>query len=119
MKSLSILVVVIAYLICGFGLSFSKLVMFSFEEKVKRSDIIIHGRVNGINRNILSENRAIVDVNQVVAGELREKQVKIKFGRKCDLPKSSHTLCRISGHKKSVVFWCFAELNRSFGEDVA
>jgi YD repeat-containing protein len=37
----------------------------------------------------------------------------------CDLPKSSHTLCRISGHKKSVVFWCFAELNRSFGEDVA
>ena len=59
----------------------AKLVLYTFEEKVQKSDIIICGQVKKVKKSIFAKNKSLIDVNYIVVGQLETKQIEIRYGR--------------------------------------
>lgn len=60
----------------------AKVVIYSFKEKAKKADIIIIGKVVSVQTKYFSENVALVSIDEAIFGDLKSKEIKIKFGRK-------------------------------------
>ena len=61
---------------------YSKLIYFSLEEIVSRSDVIIYGKVLDVRERFFERNVCVFTVERVVAGQLKERRIKIDFGRR-------------------------------------
>ena len=60
----------------------SKLVLYSFQDIVTKSDAIAIGRIKDVKKFLFQENKAIVSIDQVVCGKLSAQELGVLFGRK-------------------------------------
>ena len=58
----------------------AKIVVFTFEEKVVKADIILIGKVVKTNKKLFGYDIAIIKPERVIKGKLESDQIKIKFG---------------------------------------
>ncbi len=65
----------------------AKIVVYSFEEKVNRSDVIAIGKIIKITKNIFTKDEIIIDIIELIKGDISKKQIEIEYGNYFFAPK--------------------------------
>lgn len=79
-KQIKILFLSLFLILLLFGNSFAKIKIYSFEEIIHESNIIVIGEVTEVNKNIFGNDVAKIKKIKTIKGELKEVVLKIKFG---------------------------------------
>lgn len=61
--------------------AYGKLVLYSFEEKVARSEAIVIGKIIKVNKSLLGKNSALVHTLKIIKGDFKEQQFTVKYGQ--------------------------------------
>jgi len=60
---------------------FAKLVIYSFNDIVSKSDAIIEGHVIDVKRKLFSKDLSLIRIVSIIDGDIASLQVSIRFGR--------------------------------------
>lgn len=82
--------------------AFAKLIIYSFEEKVNISNLIIIGKVISIKKSFISKDVAVVEVNKFIKGRLDKGIIIVKFGQAFYFVKEDMT--EFEPNKKYIMF---------------
>jgi len=61
--------------------AYAKLVLYSFEDKITRSEAIVIGKVVKTKKSLFGKDSAFVQTSRVIKGDFKEKEFIVKYGQ--------------------------------------
>jgi hypothetical protein len=61
--------------------AYAKLVLYSFEEKISRSEAIVIGKVVKKRKSLFREDTAFIRTSKVIKGDFKEREFIVKYGQ--------------------------------------
>ena len=61
--------------------AYAKLVLYSFEEKISRSEAIVIGKVVKKRKSLFGEDTAFIRTSKVIKGDFKEQEFIVKYGQ--------------------------------------